>query len=217
MLNDLLSALSSTPLPTILVVAGILFWILAIAGSLAGKITVEKGKQKTAGLVGTALIALGLVLFFVPSNQPEPGRTKEAQTPGSSTPGAQGFPAPKQTPTNAPQGSSLWIVDKSRVYLRAEGDRRQFFLDGPSAELASQGARSGELLFDGQKVNATYKGKLYVFAGRCGTREYDASGPINSDDQVTLTGTAPQIDPDSCLKTGEQQKTLVFNFTGLAH
>jgi len=70
--NDLLNTLSHTPLPTILVVAGIAFWVLAIAGSLAGKITVEPGKQKIAGFVGTALIVLGLILFFAPGpiNQP---------------------------------------------------------------------------------------------------------------------------------------------------
>jgi len=70
--NDLLNTLSHTPLPTILIVAGIVFWVLAIAGSLAGKITVEPGKQKTAGFVGTAFIILGLILFFAPGpiNQP---------------------------------------------------------------------------------------------------------------------------------------------------
>ena len=66
-MNDLLNTLSHTPLPTILVVAGIAFWILAIAGSVAGKITVEPGKQKTAGVVGTAFIVSGLILFFAPS------------------------------------------------------------------------------------------------------------------------------------------------------
>jgi uncharacterized protein YecT (DUF1311 family) len=64
--TDLLNTLSHTPLPTILVVAGIAFWVLAIAGSLAGKITVEPGKQKIAGFVGTAFIILGLILFFAP-------------------------------------------------------------------------------------------------------------------------------------------------------
>jgi hypothetical protein len=79
--SDALSALSVTPLPIILVVAGILFWILAIAGSLAGKITVQRSKQRTASLVGTVFIALGLMLsFFVPSDPVLPGRkTKEAE------------------------------------------------------------------------------------------------------------------------------------------
>ena len=65
-MNDLLNTLSHTPLPTILVVAGIGFWVLAIAGSVAGKITVEPGKQKTAGVLGTAFLVLGLILFFAP-------------------------------------------------------------------------------------------------------------------------------------------------------
>src|SRR5215472_6923330 len=65
-MSDLLNTLSHTPLPTILVVAGIMFWILAIAGSVAGKITVEPSKQKAAGVVGTAFIVLGLILFFAP-------------------------------------------------------------------------------------------------------------------------------------------------------
>ena len=75
------------------------------------------------------------------------------------------------------------------------------------------GAQSGELLFDGRKVNANYEGKLFIFAGRCGMRDYDVSGSITNDDQtVTLTGIAPIINPQTCLKTGEDQKTTVFNF-----
>jgi len=78
--NDLLNTLSHTPLPTILVVAGIAFWILAIAGSVAGKITVEPGKQKTAGLVGTAFIVLGLILFFAPGPTNQGGSETTTKT-----------------------------------------------------------------------------------------------------------------------------------------
>jgi hypothetical protein len=90
----LLSALSNTPLPTILVVAGILFWILAIAGSLAGKVTVEPAKQKTAGLVGSALIVSGLVLFFAGPINPAGEKATAKTTPANA-------PAPAQT-TAAP-------------------------------------------------------------------------------------------------------------------
>jgi hypothetical protein len=86
--NDLLSTLSHTPLSTLLIVGGIGFWVLAVAGSLAGKITVEPGKQKTAGLVGTALIALGLVLVFVPV----PGDQGAPERPAESTQAATGSP-----------------------------------------------------------------------------------------------------------------------------
>lgn len=198
-----------------------MFWILAVAGSLAGKITVQRGKQKTAGLVGTVLIALGLILLFLPG---EPDHKGDSQITGSSPTRSQSSasPAPGQTTGPAiggplirptPPGRSVWAVDKSTVYLEPTGDRRQFFFVEPSLELVSRGAQSGALLFDGRKVNTSYEGKLFVFAGLCGTREYDASGPITNDNEtVTLVGTAPQIDPQSCVKTGEQTKTLVFNF-----
>jgi uncharacterized protein YecT (DUF1311 family) len=88
--NDLINTLSHTPLPTILVVAGIVFWILAVAGSVAGKITVEPGKQKAAGLVGTAFIVLGVILLFAPgsgpTNQDGSEKTKTTETTRSDAP-----------------------------------------------------------------------------------------------------------------------------------
>ncbi|SRR6266851_2000303 len=68
---DLASALKDTPLPTIFVVAGIVFWLLAIAGSIAGKITVLPGQQKTAGVVGTLFVVLGMMLYLVPGRSNE--------------------------------------------------------------------------------------------------------------------------------------------------
>jgi hypothetical protein len=79
--------------------------------------------------------------------------------------------------------------------------------------VSAQGADQDEMLFDGQKINDTYEGKLLAYAGkRCGTREYDVSGPItNGMTTVTLIGRAPQFDSD-CQKTGEEGRTLIFNF-----
>lgn len=67
-MSELLSAVKDTPLPTILVVAGIFFWLLAIAGTLAGKITVQPAHQWMAGLVGTVFIGLGLLTYFTPTS-----------------------------------------------------------------------------------------------------------------------------------------------------
>ncbi len=116
----------------------------------------------------------------------------------------------------APQGSQ-WFVDKSKVFLAParEGPGRQFFFLEPSEELEKQGAQRGTLLFDGRKVNETYEGKLFVFAGGCAPQPYAASGPItNNSNRVTLTGVAPQIDPKSCRILGEQEKTLIFDHPG---
>ena len=69
---DLIRAIKDTPLPTVLVVAGIIFWLLAIAGSLAGKITVRPEHQMTAGILGTILLVSGLVLSYLPTPQSRP-------------------------------------------------------------------------------------------------------------------------------------------------
>jgi hypothetical protein len=68
-MDDLLGAIHDTPLPTILVVAGIIFWVLAVAGSIAGKVRIEPGRQRAAGIAGTILIVLGLVLYIAPGHR----------------------------------------------------------------------------------------------------------------------------------------------------
>src|SRR5439155_16342460 len=99
-------------------------------------------------------------------------------------------------------GRSEWTVGGSTVYLEVYGDGRRFILIEPVAELAAQGARPRDVLFAGRKIKETYsyEGRLRLFAGNCGTSEFDAAGPISNDDlTVTLIGMEPRIDPNTCL------------------
>jgi uncharacterized protein YecT (DUF1311 family) len=92
--DDLINTLSHVPLATILVVSGIGFLLLSIAGTLAGKITVEPAKQKVAGVIGAALLVLGVVLlFYSPDTTP---KSAQSQPPPAA-------PTPAQPPTPAPQ------------------------------------------------------------------------------------------------------------------
>jgi uncharacterized protein YecT (DUF1311 family) len=70
--EHILDAIVKTPVATILVVAGIIFWLLAIGGSLAGKITVKPQGQKIAAILGTVFLGIGLTLQFVPSKDGAP-------------------------------------------------------------------------------------------------------------------------------------------------
>jgi hypothetical protein len=101
---DLAKTISETPLPTIFVVGGILFLLLAMAGSVAGKITIEPGMRLTAGLVGTVLIVLGLLLFFVhnptgPTATTSPTPTPPPPTPTTASPVPAPSPPAPPTPT----------------------------------------------------------------------------------------------------------------------
>jgi hypothetical protein len=102
---DLLGAIKDTPLPTVFVVAGIVFWLLAIAGSVAGKITVRPEHQMTAGILGTILLISGLVLAYLPAPQSRPhAATVPAPAPT--------VPAPAPTvpaPDKPAQPGSDWV------------------------------------------------------------------------------------------------------------
>ena len=67
---ELLETLSGTPIPTILVVAGILFLLLSFSGGLSGKLTIPETRQKLAGFTGALLLGLGVLIYVVPSIKP---------------------------------------------------------------------------------------------------------------------------------------------------
>ena len=51
-MESVIAALKDTPIPTILVIAGIAFLLLAIAGQLAGRIVVAPERQRWAAIIG---------------------------------------------------------------------------------------------------------------------------------------------------------------------
>ena len=63
-MDDLIGALGGTPIPTILVIAGLFFLFVAIGGQFGAKIVTDKVKQRYAALVGIALIVVGLLIFL---------------------------------------------------------------------------------------------------------------------------------------------------------
>jgi hypothetical protein len=69
-MDNVFVALKDTPIPTILVVAGIVFLLLSIAGHLAGKIVVSPERQRWAAAIGGVLTVLGVVLYIIPSGRP---------------------------------------------------------------------------------------------------------------------------------------------------
>jgi hypothetical protein len=73
-MEDIIKALKDTPIPTILVVAGIVFLLLAIAGQLSGRIVVAPDRQRWAAVIGGVLLVIGVTLTFIqPGNKSPQG------------------------------------------------------------------------------------------------------------------------------------------------
>ncbi len=79
-MDSILTALKDTPIPTILVIAGILFLLLSIAGQLAGRIAVPPERQRQAAIMGCLLVLVGVAVHVVPPRLTSP-KAQEAPAP----------------------------------------------------------------------------------------------------------------------------------------
>lgn len=66
-MDSLIALLQDTPIPTILVVSGVIFLFLALAGQIAGKLEVPPARQKWAAATGAIFLGAGLLLYLAPS------------------------------------------------------------------------------------------------------------------------------------------------------
>lgn len=64
-MKETIGAIFSAPLATILVVAGIVFLLIAVLGAVAGRIDPGKGGRIAAGAIGMVLLAVGLGMHLM--------------------------------------------------------------------------------------------------------------------------------------------------------
>lgn len=135
----ILAAFKDTPIPTILVVAGILFLLLAIAGQLAGKIAVPPERQRQAMIMGGLLLAVGIALHLAPPRLP-------------STPTPPG-PPPGQTAAVSPVDiGGTWYGERDVVYaFDQHGKDVAFTAKNPQTGLDA----SGRGTIDGRQLTIT--------------------------------------------------------------
>ena len=131
-MDTIMTALKDTPIPTILVVAGIVFLLLSIAGQLAGRIAVPPERQRQAAIVGCLLVVVGIALHVTPllrspSKSPEippaprpeppPGKTPSSSTP-ETPPSTPSSPLPPEPTTQLLKVESLPSLDARVTALR---------------------------------------------------------------------------------------------------
>ena len=71
-MDSIIGLLKDTPIPTILVVSGIVFLFLALAGSVAGKLEMPPARQKWSAFASFVLLTAGLLLYILPGSARQP-------------------------------------------------------------------------------------------------------------------------------------------------
>ncbi len=149
---QIITALKDTPVPTILIVGGLLFLLLAITSRFVGRIEVSPTRQKWAGLIGVFLLLAGLFLYIVPSAT------------ASSTPTIPSTPTLTPTPTPTPTGPTIvsfvgvWqnvdphTRDWIRIEVIAQGNTLVAHFFG-ACEPTPCDAGSASALFEGNPVH----------------------------------------------------------------
>lgn len=110
---------------------------------------------------------------------------------------------------------SLWDFNGSTVMLKATPDSkdRKFYFCDPSGAARASGAQPGALVFVGQRAGSQYSGTAYAFASGCASVPYSVNGIVtNSDQEISMTGRSPVIDPSSCRVSShrDQQFSLTY-------
>ena len=63
---ELIEKLSETPLPTILVIAGLLFLFIGLGGRFTANVVTDKVNVKLAAFVGAVLLLMGIIINIAP-------------------------------------------------------------------------------------------------------------------------------------------------------
>ncbi len=114
-MGKLIAILIASPVHSLLIVAGLFFLLLAIVSKLGNTITVSPERQKTAIIIGTILLVLGLFLQFQGSFSPPPPSPKEVLSNYLNLLNKNEFESAKKLrPTMNIEATSRWMKAKNR-------------------------------------------------------------------------------------------------------
>ena len=117
-------------------------------------------------------------------------------------------------PCKIKPGTSIWTVGDSTVFLEAEGTKRTFKFEEPSAEMQKRGVKPCTVLFDGEAENpSSYSGTVFVYSGQCPVERYEVTGPVLDGPIVELVGEAPRINQSDCRVLEKQEEKLTVKYS----
>ena len=111
---ETLGALQNTSIPVIMVVGGILFLLLGIAGGFTGKIEIPRNRQKWAIIIGCVMLIFGTVLSMPNSNKSKVSASEKERKVSSKTSKTQTVDLYFET-----KNDLFYIGEEIKLYFKA--------------------------------------------------------------------------------------------------
>ncbi len=119
-MDTTIAALQKTPLPTILIFAGLLFILLGFVSKLGGIIEVSTEQKRWTIPVGLLVLAIGLVLSFVSSSKPDSSATRAEATVSAILPEPKAKPEEAAREPSKPPPPPPQVQDEAQKQKAAE-------------------------------------------------------------------------------------------------
>ena len=172
-MDDLIKAIFSAPIATLLIVAGVGFLAIAVLGKISGTLEAGKTGRLVSGTIGTALLVIGLNIYFrtTPGPVSSPSATlSPAPTTASSAPSPKLSTNPAPSIDGCPQ-QGLKDVTSDRIVSVEVGakDAQILDLDQPKEPpiaivITDDGKPVGAIKFQFYASNTLFKIKSVIDA-----------------------------------------------------
>ena len=148
--------IADTPIPQLLVIGGLVFLFLAVVGKVGARIVVAEQRQRMAGIIGSVLLVVGLVLWSAPHLGGGVPRDDQTAQPGARDPDTpkaadnQAAPGASSPPATSPQdpgrdddrllaeSSEAWLTGRYDAALEMFADLRAREINPTARRLAAE-------------------------------------------------------------------------------
>ncbi|MGB3200998.1 MAG: hypothetical protein WBA99_08845 [Nodosilinea sp.] len=190
-MGEIINALASTPIPTVLIFAGLFFILLAFVSKVGGVLEVQPAQQKWSAPIGIALLVLGLILALntIPADtsngdsKPIPSDTSspiEASFGDCAVFFSENAALTWKITDNGNPGNfgTLHIVDVNAATGAWIGDQITESKGGVKIRLSGH--------FDGTKMTLNHPNGAETWLGNCGDRTIEGTIQTTYPSQLTF-------------------------------
>jgi hypothetical protein len=135
-MQDIVQKIFETPIPTILVIGGLLFLVLSVADKVSSHVVVPEKRKKKALVLGLLLLGVGLV-FYAEPQWLQPARDAANTLPVSAPPDFENYGWSDLTPEQRGHWAVLgWTAEGWDEDLAPTSNGKQFEVLSPEEQTA---------------------------------------------------------------------------------